>query len=108
VGPGSGGLPGPLTKAIDPKDHLLVRLTSVPPPDVECNAAELGVEATTAVSGTPGHYTPTNSYGPADLADAVGLTASPTTKWAAGAYVVLRDGSVAHWTGSAWAAGPSV
>ena len=34
-----------------------------------------------------------------------GLTASPTTAWTTGQYVLLRDGSMAHWAGTAWVAG---
>ena len=33
------------------------------------------------------------------------LTASPTTAWTTGQYIVLEDGTFAHWDGTAWAAG---
>jgi hypothetical protein len=104
---GSGGLPSPLLSPLDPNDHLLVELTGVSPPAAGCGAIALGVPALTAVSGAPGHYTPANAYGPANLAGATGLIASPTTAWVTGSYVPLRDGTTMHWTGTAWAANPA-
>lgn len=98
-------LPGPLNTAMDSKDHLNVEITTVAPPEPVCGALPLGVEATSGVAGTPGTYLPTNSYGPADFADIGSLTASPTTNWTAGQRIVLRDGSFAHWNGTAWVAG---
>jgi hypothetical protein len=35
------------------------------------------------------------------------LTASPSTAWTTGQYILLGDGTTAHWTSSAWAAGPA-
>lgn len=102
---GSG--PGPLSDPIDPKDHLHMQLTNVPPPDPECGTAEVGTVATGADAGMPGTWTPPNSYGPETLADLTTVTASPTTAWTSGQYVTLGDGSQAHWTGTAWAAGPA-
>jgi len=32
-------------------------------------------------------------------------TASPTTTWTAGQYVVLGDSTQAHWNGTAWQVG---
>jgi hypothetical protein len=96
---------GPLLDPLDPDDHLNLQLTDVPPPTPTCGAGPLGTAATGATAGTPGSYTPANSYGPQTLADATSLTASPTTAWTTGQYVVLGDGSDAHWTGTAWAAG---
>lgn len=61
--------------------------------------------ATGAAAGVPGHFTPTGAFRPETLADMTGITASPTSAWTAGQYVVLQDGSRAHWTGTAWAAG---
>lgn len=96
---------GPLLEPLDGKDHLHMQLTTVAPPAPTCGAAELGVPATTATAGTPATLTPTNSYAPPSLAEADALTASPTTPWTTGQYVVLGDGSTAHWTGTDWAAG---
>jgi hypothetical protein len=99
------GVAGPLTDPLDPYDHLLVELTAIAPPDVECGAGELGVAATGATAGTPGSTTPANSYAPLNLAGMTGVTASPNTAWTTGQYVRTRDGSLVHWNGTAWAAG---
>jgi len=54
-------------------------------------------------------YAPANCVPPADLAEliSIGPTASPATQWTTGNFVILGDGSLAHWgtTGSAWTAG---
>ena len=104
------GVESPLLEPITEGDHLHMQLTSVAPPSVDDDDSQaLGVEATGATAGTPGTYTPANSYGPYDLAElqASSITASPNTAWTTGQSIVLRDGSRAHWTGSAWAAGPA-
>lgn len=65
-----------------------------------------GIPATGATAGTPGTYTPTGADLPAALAAMTGVvTASPTTAWTTGQYVLLDDGSQVHWTSSAWATG---
>lgn len=64
-----------------------------------------GIAATGATAGTPGSYTPSGADLPIDLAALAGVTASPATAWTTGQYVELDDGSKAHWTSSAWAAG---
>lgn len=97
---------GPLDEAIKPDDHLHVQWTSVAPPAVgDCIPS--GPAATDATSGTPGTWGPVDSYPPETFADltASGITASPTTAWVSGEYVVLGDGSEAHWDGTAWVAG---
>jgi len=99
------GAAGPLLEAIDSRDHLLMELTTVAPPEPDCDAIAVGQAATGATAGTPGTYTPSNSYGPDDLASATGLTASPTTAWTSGQFIVLEDGTFAHWSGTAWVAG---
>lgn len=99
------GLAGPLLEALDSKDHLHMQLTTVAPPTPTCGATALGVPATGATAGSPGTLTPVNSYAPATLAEAATVTATPNTAWTAGQYIVLGDGSTAHWTGTAWAAG---
>lgn len=99
-------LDGPLKDAIDTKDHLHMEVTATTPPDAVCGAVALGVPATGATAGSPATLTPANSYAPADLADAAtGFTATPSTAWTTGQYVVLLDGSLAHWNSSAWVAG---
>jgi hypothetical protein len=102
------GIAGPLNNALKTTNHFHLELTSVPPPDVDTTGAtSLGVPATGATAGTPATLTPANSYAPADFTDMPGLTATPTTAWTAGQYVLLRDGSTAHWDASAWASGPA-
>jgi hypothetical protein len=96
---------GPLNTAIATTRHMHMELTTVAPPTAAANATALGVPATSAVAGTPGSYLPANSYGPKNLAAATGLTASPTSNWTVGQYVVLRDGSFMNWNGTAWVAG---
>ncbi|MFY1620040.1 hypothetical protein [Micromonospora sp. WMMD736] len=65
-----------------------------------------GVVATGATAGTPGTYTPAGADLPAALSAMTGVvTASPTTAWTSGQYVLLDDGSQVHWTGTAWATG---
>src|SRR5215471_8172690 len=64
------------------------------------------IVATGATAGTPGTFTPAGAQAPANLAAMTGLTASPATAWTTGQYVVLGDATSAHWTGTAWAAGP--
>lgn len=100
------GVASPLLVALPDTNHLHMQLTTIAPPDASDGATELGVPATGATAGSPATLTPTNSYAPADLADAqTGFTASPATAWTTGQYVRLRDGSTAYWDGSAWVAG---
>lgn len=97
----------PLLEPIDPRDHLHVQVTGVAPPEANGGPSALGAAATGAAAGTPGTFTPANSYGPANFADLLAhpVTASPTTAWTANQRIVLRDGSTAHWSGTAWVAG---
>lgn len=96
----------PLLTSLDPNDHLHHQLVNAAPPTVGfCGAQAVGVVATGAVAGIPGHYTPTNSYGPASLAGLTGVTASPNTAWTTGQSVSTRDGLKAHWSGTAWVIG---
>lgn len=64
-----------------------------------------GSYATGATAGTPGSFTPAGSTAPYDLADLATVTASPSTAWTTGQYVVLGNGSRAHWDGDSFAAG---
>lgn len=104
---GTGGAAGPLNIALDPYDHLHMEVVNVAPPSEVCGATPLGVPATSAVAGIPGSYLPTHSYGRANLAAMTGLTASPNTAWTTGQYVTMLDGNKAHWSSSAWVAGPA-
>lgn len=104
------GAAGPLNDPVTAGDHLVVEVTTVPPPDVEDDDGKaLGVPATGAdAATTPATLAPANSYPPEDLADAAtGFTATPATAWTAGQYVTLGDGTQAHWNGTAWVAGPA-
>jgi len=66
------------------------------------------VVATGAGPGTGnGAFTPTGATPPRNLAALAGVTATPATAWTAGQFVVLADGSKAHWNGTAWVAGPA-
>lgn len=96
----------PLATALDADDHLHMELTSVAPPEPGCNCVASGPPATSASSGTPGTWSPVDSYPPADLdaLQASSITATPTTAWTTGQYVVLGDGSRAKWSGTAWVA----
>jgi hypothetical protein len=102
-----GTADGPLADAIDEKDHLHMQLTTVPPPESDCDPIAVGTLATGATSGSPGTWEPANSYGPDDISDMTGVTATPNSAWSSGQYVTLGDGSKAHWSGTAWAAGPA-
>lgn len=96
----------PLSTAIGANDHLHLELTTVPPPTAVCGATALGTLATGATAGTPGTFTPANSYGPLTVAAMTGITASPGTNWTTGQYMLLRDGvTTANWNGTAWVAG---
>lgn len=101
------GTPGPLATAITTGDHLHLERTTVAPPEDDCDPQALGVPATGATAGSPGTLTPANSYAPADFADLTAnpITASPLTAWTTGQYIVLRDGSYAHWDSTDWVAG---
>jgi hypothetical protein len=63
--------------------------------------------AATGATGitSPGTFTPPGAMAPPNLAAMSGVTASPATAWTTGQYVVLGDGSQAHWNGTAWVAG---
>lgn len=63
------------------------------------------VAATGATAGTPGTFTPANAQTPANFAAMTGLTASPTTLWTSGQYVVAGDLSRAYWNATTWVSG---
>jgi hypothetical protein len=71
------------------------------PPTVDTGA----VTATGATAGAPGYFTPSGATTPANLAALTGITASPTTAWTTGQYVITADLLAAHWSSSAWVAG---
>jgi hypothetical protein len=55
----------------------------------------------------PGYYAPNGATVPADLTalNAGPLTASPTTAWTTGQYVITGDMLAASWDGTAWVVG---
>lgn len=109
--PDSGGAPSPLLSPIGFKEPQLTRSTSIAPPEPTDGFVPLDdpeePDATGATAGIPGVFTPEGSVRPFDLAQIQDdeLTASPATAWTTGQHVILGDGSKAHWTATAWAAG---
>lgn len=63
--------------------------------------------ATGATAGVPGSFTPTGAALPASLAalQAGSVVASPLTLWTVGQYVLLGDGTHAHWDSNSWEVG---
>jgi len=105
---GVGGTAGKLLTALDANDHLHVQYTTIAPPAASCDPTASGVKSTGATSGIPGALTPVDSYPPANFTSLTSthtLTASPATAWTTGQYIVLGDGTFAHWSGTAWVAG---
>lgn len=101
--------PSPLLEPITDANHVHVQLTEVAPPSPSENCIASGTRSTTGVAGIPGTYTPSGSYSRtsfADLTVSPTLIASPNTAWTTGQYILLGDGSKAHWNASAWVAGP--
>ena len=100
------GVASALLEPMGPTDHHTMFVTNVEPPEADEDCQSAGTVATSATAGAPGTWAPVNSYGPQNLADlqASSITASPTTAWTAGQYVVLGDGDHAKWSGTAWVA----
>jgi hypothetical protein len=73
-----------------------------------------GPLATGATAGTPGSWTPAGATPPPTVAklvakDPIDVKASPATAWAQGQYVQTATAGApgqAHWSGTAWVAGP--
>lgn len=66
--------------------------------------------ATAGVAPAAGVWAPANAVPPYDLAElqSIDPTADPAIAiWTIGQYMILGDGSFAHWNGTAWAAGKS-
>lgn len=106
VVPGAAGA-SPLLEPLDANDHLHVQYTTVAPPEPSCDGISNGVVATGAAAGSPGELSPTDSYPPANIDDAAldSLVATPATAWTSGQYIVLGDGSEAHWDSTDWVEG---
>lgn len=63
------------------------------------------IVATTAVAGTPGTYLPSGAQTPATGAQIATLTASPTSAWTSGQYVVATNSDERYWNGTSWQVG---
>lgn len=100
------GDPAPLTDPLDTLDHQITLRTLVPPPEATNGLIPLddpdSSAATTATAGSPGVF---NGRRPMSLSGMSGVTASPATAWTTGQHVILGDGTLAHWSSSAWVAG---
>jgi hypothetical protein len=65
-----------------------------------------GIPIVSIIAGDPATFTPSNATRPADLAELQSFGAlGQTAAWEGGQYVLLRDGSTAHWDGAAWVEG---
>lgn len=96
----------PLSKAIGTSQHLWLQYTTIAPPAVTAGAVSHGVTPTTAAA-TTGLFGPTGAWTPETFKDLVFLapTATPNTAWTTGQHVTLKDGTTAHWSGTAWVVG---
>lgn len=99
------GDPSPLLQSLGTRKHFLMDVVTLAPPTADCGGGPVGQAATGATAGTPGTFTPANSWAPDNLAGMSGVTASPLTAWTTGQYVELGDGSLAHWNSTTWVAG---
>lgn len=102
------GEESPLLEPADAYDHYIFFPTYVAPPAIVEGGQAIGVPATGATAGSPATLAPANSYAPLNLADLVDgspvVVASPTTAWTGTQRLILRDGSAAKWSGTAWVA----
>lgn len=103
------GDPAPLRVALGERKHFLFDQVLLAPPVGDCGGNPVGAKVTGATAGTPGTFTPNDGshWIPMNLADLAGVTASPSTAWTTGQRVVLQDGTSAHWSSTAWVAGPA-
>lgn len=106
----ASGDPSPLLEALDVLDHDLRQYTTVPPPEETIGLVPLddpdNPDADAATAGIPGSFDD-GGVRPYDLAALrlAAVTASPATAWTSGQYVILGDGSRAHWDSNSWEAG---
>jgi hypothetical protein len=92
--------------AIPPSVALRVLKVGLPPPEESNGAIPLdnpdADPATGATAGTPGSFTPADSFRPETLDDMTGITADPLTAWTGTQYVELQNGDHVKWNGTAW------
>jgi hypothetical protein len=102
-----GTTPTTLLDPIGSREHERMFLTTVAPPEPGCSCDAVGTEATGAAAGAPGTWSPADTYAPFSFDDLVTSdpTATPSSAWTSGQYVVLGDGTHAYWGGSAWVEG---
>ena len=84
-----------------------IGVTEVQPPVATVGATAI-VRATgaTRVAGVAGTWTPTNAGPRKNLADMVGVTATPGTAWTgSGSHMLLGDGSKCYWNATIWVVG---
>jgi hypothetical protein len=113
------GAAAPLPDPLDNNDHLYTIFTTIGPPDPTDGCAPLvaanASTGATQVAGAAGTWTPPGSTPPANVSNLVSgdpntVIASPTTAWTTGSYVQTGTAGAAgqaHWTGTAWVAGPA-
>jgi len=85
-----------------------ISATEPPPPIIDMDQpgwSNNGPAATGATAGTPGTWTPAGAESCDVFTQMDTITASPTTAWTTGQYVVLGDGSEAQWNGTTWQSG---
>lgn len=102
--------PIPLADPMAPSETLLSILVGLNPPEPGLDGAiplddPAATASTGATAGSPGSFTPANSFRPETIDDMTGITATPATAWTAGQFVMMQDGNPAYWNGTAWVAG---
>ena len=91
--------------ALTDRPYLYARETLAPVGLRGC-FVNVGIPATGVTPGIPGTFQPANASTPADLAALQALgPLGQTTAWTVGQYVLLGDGTQAHWDGDSWEAG---
>lgn len=110
------GDPDVLQDAVDDQDHQILVRTVVPPPLPTTGLVPLDdpdeANSTSATPGLPGAFVPAGSVRPETLTALQASSVTGTTgvtAWTTGQYIILGDGSYAHWAGSGatpkWVAG---
>lgn len=111
----STGAAQALFDAIDALDHQVTFKTVIAPPANTGGLIPLDdpddPDATTATAGIPGHFDGVRPETLVELKASAITGSGGVTPWTTGQYVILGDGSKAHWAGSGatpkWVAGPA-
>lgn len=98
------GTPSELLTAIDANDHIHIQLTTLPPPEVDCDTIAVGTKATGATHLGVWTGAATNVYPAWDLADTIAssITASPTTAWGVDEFATTESGENVRWNATTW------